>query len=175
MGGTGVSYAIWAGMKAAGQVSTVSTIIAWVPAVIAVLFAFVKINGISLLSIVFLSLEKISKPARRVWIPRQGIYVNVVTKVIKEKKNEEVTKKKAQRKQTPIEELVRVLDQGPPESIATQEESEPEDTPPKPVKADRITAEKSGQPLDDITPLQDEKPEGKGPIFHDIVPPTSHA
>ncbi len=101
MGGTGVSYAIWAGMKAAGQVSTVSTIIAWVPAVIAVLFAFVKINGISLLSIVFLSLEKISKPARRVWIPRQGIYVNVVTKVIKEKKNEEVTKKKAQRKQTP--------------------------------------------------------------------------
>lgn len=172
----GISYAIWAAMKSAGPVSSIQSGLAWTPTVLGVVFAFVKINGLSLLRIILLTLERLDKPATRVWVPRQGIYVNIVTK----------ERKKAPSQQAPvdkkdndhIQELSRVLDQGPEEeeegdSIVPTKNSE---TPPKPVNPKRVQAEKRKKPVDDIAPPnKDDKRTGGGGLLRDISPPPSHA
>lgn len=170
MGSSGISYAIWAVMKSAGPVSGVQTFLSWTPTIIGILFAFVKINGISLFRIVLLLLERIDKPARRVWMPRKGIYVNIVTKQ-PEKKDTSKEDQKA-RESSQIEELSRVLDQGPPEVTEVTEE---EAAKAKPVKRDRIQADKRKKPVDDIQKPQDERSSGSGGLFRDISPPPSHA
>ena len=177
----GVSYAIWATMKAAGPVSTTQTTVAWMPTVVGAAFAFVKINGISLLRIVLLLIEKIDKPSRRTWIPRQGIYVNIVTRTPKKKTADNT---KAKHSGTHIEELSRVLDQGPQEETIekesgetdTEDVQEPQELSSKPVKPERIQAESDGKPIDDIA-IKPESNPPSGPaagLLRDITPP-SHA
>jgi hypothetical protein len=153
----GISYAIWAAMKTGGPVSTAQTSMAWTPTVIGIVFAFVKINGISLLRIVLLSIERLDKPATRIWIPRQGIHINIVTKAPRQKKNQAVQKKTEQKGNTQIGELSRVLDQGPAENELENDEQQVQ----KPVNRNRIKAEKREKPVDDIAPP--------------FIPPPSHA
>ncbi len=190
LAGSGVSYGIWAAMKSAGTVSPIQTGIAWIPAVIAAAFAFVKINGISLFRIVLLSLERINKPAMRVWQPRRGIYINIVTKKAP-KANEDIERKREMRRKTAIEELSKVLDQGPPESAfdsLTEEGADKEndtaptedmhDEPAKPVNKKRVQAnESNGASVDDIQPKNKKKngPRNNGGLLRDIIPPPSHA
>ncbi|MCA9370946.1 MAG: PrgI family protein [Candidatus Peregrinibacteria bacterium] len=131
---SGVSYALWAIMRSNGMASGIHTAIAWTPTLIGALFAFVKINGISLLRMVLLFLERIDKPARRVWMPHKGIYINIITSTPSKKEPSTHSEKKQQESQ--IEELSRVLDQGPPE----------------PVQQDRIQVNKRKKPIDDISP-----------------------
>jgi len=167
---TGISYAIWAAMKASGPISGAQTTIAWIPAGIGVIFSFVKINGISLLKIVFLSIEKLDKPSRRIWMPRQGIYINIVTKPKEKSSNPDIEKKTQQKGETQIEELSKLLDQGP------HEEELSEDTGiKKPVNRDRIKADKRGKPVDDIVPPQKNTDAFSGGLMRDITPPPSHA
>lgn len=175
LGGAGISYAIWAGMKSAGTVSVFQTGIAWIPCVIAVLFAFVKINGISLFRITLLVIERINKPARRTWQPRRGIYVNFITKA-PSKDNEEMRKKEEQKKNTEIEELSRVLDQGPPESALNDLDDDAEELiATKPVNRKKITADSSnGASVDDVQHAK-KKNSQKGGLLRDIIPPASHA
>lgn len=168
----GVSYGIWAAMKSSGPVSTTMTTVAWMPTLIGALFAFVKINGISLFRIVLLMIEKLEKPSKRVWAPRQGIYINIVTKPPKK----EAPKQEPDHteKSTHIEELSRVLDEGPSE-VPDAEEPHQEL---KPVNPNRIQAEDITQPVDDIAHAAEERMDtpsqfGQG-IFRDITPP-SHA
>ncbi len=76
--GGGFSYMIFAMLqKAYGNPGLPLTIIAWTPCFISVMFALVKINDLSLLRIVFLTLERLSKAPTRTFTPRTGISVNI--------------------------------------------------------------------------------------------------
>lgn len=176
MGSSGISYAIWAIMRQSGATSAVHTFFAWTPTMIGVAFAFVKINGISLLRILLLLAERLDKPARRVWTPREGIYVNIITKS-SSKKNTDTTKKQNIKEESQIEELSRVLDQGPQEDVTpTQEVTDIEvNQSPKPVKKDRIQAERRKKPVDDIKQTPKDFPASPGGLMRDISPPPSHA
>lgn len=78
--GGGVSYAMWASAaKAWGVVGIIPTILIWTPAVVSVVFAFVKVNDLSMLKLVFLSIERMLKAPQRTWSPRRGITVNIRT------------------------------------------------------------------------------------------------
>ena len=177
---TGISYGIWAAMKASGPVSTAQTTMAWMPTAIGAMFAFIKINGISLLRIVLLSLERIDKPSKRYWTPRQGIYVNIVTKPPKKKKQPKPQEKKTE-KGAQLEELSRVLDLGPDESeeeadVAVEQvaEQQPE-APAKPVNKNKISAEPMENSIDDIqTDTPKQGPTLSDGLLRDISPP-SHA
>lgn len=162
LGSSGLSYALWAMTRSAGGVQS---ILAWIPTFIGVIFAFVKINGISLFRIVLLLIERIDKPARRVWMPRQGIYINIVTKKEPTKEDTKHARKTAQESQ--IEELSRVLDQGPPEETDVAEI--------KPVRPERIQANKLKKPVDDIKKNSDQPNTFPGGLMRDISPPPSHA
>lgn len=170
---TGISYAIWAAMKASGPISGVQTSIAWIPAGIGVIFAFVKINGISLLKILFLSIEKLDKPSRRMWVPRQGIYINIVAHPKTKSTNPAMSEKTQQKGDTEIEELSKLLDQGPHEEevSVTAEATETK----KPVKPERIQADKREKPVDDIAPPQKNTGSFGSGLMRDITPPPSHA
>ena len=176
LGGAGVSYGIWAVMKAAGPVSVVQTGVAWLPCVIAVLFAFVSINGISLFRIVLLAIERVNKPSRRTWQPREGISINIVTKT-PQKENEDLQKKKEQKENTAIEELSKVLDQGPPESTMTPvTTAEPTSNSRKPVNPKKIQANTSKDAsIDNITVPKKKPSSSSGGLLRDIIPPQSHA
>ena len=180
LGGAGISYAIWAGIQSAGTVSVFQAGIAWTPCGIAVLFAFVKINGISLFRIVLLAIERVNKPSRRTWQPRLGIYVNFITKA-PAKDNKDMRMKEEQKQNTEIEELSRVLDLGPPESAlqALTEDSLPsleiKPATSKPVKREKISADTSnGASVDDVRHTKKPTPP-KGGLLRDIIPPPSHA
>lgn len=183
MASSGLSYTIWAIMRQSGMSSGANTLFAWIPTVIGTAFAFVKINGISLFRIMLLLIERIDKPARRVWTPRKGIYVNIATaKKDPSKKDKETDKKQIQKTQQEgeIEELSRLLDQGPPEeaeeSVAEAEAKamRQADTPSKPVKRERIQADKRKKPVDDIRQTPKDTPPSPGGLMRDISPP-SHA
>ncbi len=182
MASAGISYAIWAAMKSSGPVTPIETGIAWIPTVIGILFAFVKINGISLLRIILLLVERIDKPARRVWMPRQGIYINITTNVEKKTGAQEEMKMKNQSKHdTHLEELSLILDQGPSEAdVPPENNEEVVSTHPRvigntPVDPSRISVQQRRKPVDDIAPP--EKSGGSLPqrLLRDISPPPSHA
>lgn len=164
----GISYAIWASMKSAdGTVSGVKTGLAWTPTIIGIIFAFVKINGISLTRIIMLLIERIEKPARRVWMPRQGIYINIVTNAKADTENRGRQATQEHKEEGRIEELSKVLDKGPPED---EEETQAV----RPVNPDRVQAETRRKPVDDITE-QPRLQRGGGGLLRDITPPPSHA
>lgn len=76
--GGGFSYILYTTIqKAMGHPSILMTVLAWIPAAIAALFAVVKFNDLSLLRICFLILERMNKAPRRTWNPRQGISINI--------------------------------------------------------------------------------------------------
>lgn len=76
--GAGISYAAWSAMsKAHGSVGIPLTVILWMPAAIAAAFAFLKINDLSLMRILFLSLERMVNPTVRIYAPRRGITITV--------------------------------------------------------------------------------------------------
>src|SRR3989344_5498965 len=106
----GTSYAILAAMKASGPVNATQTTLAWIPTFFGIIFAFVKINGIPLFRIVLLGIERIDKPSKRVFSPRQGVYVNIVTKIVTDEPAKGPTKFVPE-KNPQNKELSRVLDQ----------------------------------------------------------------
>ncbi|MDO8648908.1 MAG: PrgI family protein [Candidatus Peregrinibacteria bacterium] len=80
LGGGGFSYALWAmSSKAYGQPSVALTIVTWIPCVIAVAFALVRVNDLSLIRMCMLIIEKMSKPRIRVWTPRTGLTIHIRT------------------------------------------------------------------------------------------------
>src|SRR3989344_84096 len=78
--GCGFSYAAWASVsKAYGAVGIPLTALLWIPGLVSVMFAFVKVNDLSLLRICMLFLERISKPTVRTWTPREGLSIHIRT------------------------------------------------------------------------------------------------
>lgn len=93
--GVGFSYTMYGMLtKAFGALPLPITIVAWIPAGIASLFAFVRINDISLFRLLLLMIEGMNKPSTRVWTPRRGITINIRTFVApqdEKKRTEEKT------------------------------------------------------------------------------------
>ncbi len=78
--GNGFSYALFTSIsKAYGLVSIPIQILVWVPGVLSIAFAFVRINDLSMLRLCMLMLERMNKPTVRIWGPRRGIIINIRT------------------------------------------------------------------------------------------------
>lgn len=117
--GGGFSYALFAIMsKTYGGLAIPIQILVWLPAVLAVLFAFVHINDLSMMRLCLLFLEQKNKPSTRTWTPRRGIIINVRTfHTVSENKDPyagNVVDTKARQK---LDELSSVLDLQPVETI----------------------------------------------------------
>lgn len=108
--GCGISYVLWSGLeKAFGTVSVVVTIIAWIPALIFVAFAFVKVYDVSLLRMIILLIERGTKPQTRVWVPRADMIVTG-PRACTEPEKKKADSGAAQEQQPSIEELSSILD-----------------------------------------------------------------
>jgi hypothetical protein len=108
--GGGFSYLLWASLsKTYGNLPLPIMIMVWIPALLSVAFAFVRINDLSLLKIGLLMIEQMEKPAKRVWTPRQGITINLRTF----SGTEEAKHPLPQKSSAPIEQLTKTLDAVP--------------------------------------------------------------
>jgi len=191
----GLSYAIWGAMKSAngGYIGIIGTIIAWIPCGIGAAFAFVKIQGISLMRFCLLLIEKSDKPSIRKWTPRKGISINFhyVTTTDDDDNNKKRSQAPHHEK---ILELSAFLDRGPvmgaeqkkkerkldENSSPAEEPLDEADLEPLPVDPTRVSAsprEEAERPLNDITPqgaIISASPATQTPrmVMHDIFPPT---
>ena len=192
----GFSYGIWGAMKSAtGYVSIPATVIAWIPCVIGIAFAFIKIQGISLTRFLLLMIEKTDKPPIRVWSPRRGVSINFRYFSAREdaKANAAVHLQPHHEKLT---ELSAFLDRGPvyerakseldePEKIETddfasvaQGKEPAEEHSSRPVDPDRVRAsarETPARPMEDIASERTaDVTAARAPastLIHDIIPP----
>lgn len=164
--GGGFSYVLWAWIsKAYGVVSLPITVMVWLPCVVSIAFAFVKVNDLSMMRLCLLFMERINKPPRRTWAPRRGITVNIRTfnapVAAKSKGNKTV------QAESKLAELSTILDARNAHAAETNEEEPTESL--RPVRRSDVTANPSeGTPLDGIA---GERPSIS--IFHDIKPPSS--
>lgn len=189
--GGAISWVIWSGIKSAGGVTIVSGILSWTPAVIAAAFAFVKINDISLFRLLLLLIERMEKPATRVWGPRQGLMISirVSTDKRKRKKGEEVKKERKTKER--IEELSELLDteiesvpaQSTDEDVGSYIEQafkkasaaeEDSSAALGTVDPNRISAEPLNESIDSVGPSKQSPDEQlpDDPLFRDINPPS---
>lgn len=182
--GCGFSYALYSLLiQSYGKVPLPVTVLAWVPGALSFVFAFVKINDLSLFRIILLLVERMNKPETRVWTPRRGIVVNIRTFAapdVQEVKKTDITLEGKNPNQ--IEELSSILDlamqssapddaddheaASPLEETVDEEEPEPVGTP-RPVNPALVSAsEPVGRNTDTLTPPQ----AGSVSIFRDISP-----
>lgn len=188
--GGGFSYAMFASISNAyGTIALPIQILVWLPAAVSVIFAFVRINDLSMMRLCLLLLERMNKPSTRTWTPRRGIIINVRTfHTVAEDKTARkgpVVEKQVHR----IDELSNLLDQPlrytpPPapaddtlftgsEPLDTEEEMITGDNPNvirRPVDATRISVSPAvaGQNVDGVAPAS-----GAVSIFRDISPARS--
>lgn len=118
--GLGTSYTLVSAVKkSAGTIPYTAHVYIWLPAIIAIAFAMVKINDISLFRYCLLMVEMMLKPRRRVWRPREGLFINVLTHAALEREERAMVKatKKSEKmalveaKTTPrLDELSVILD-----------------------------------------------------------------
>ncbi|MEK7219013.1 MAG: PrgI family protein [Patescibacteria group bacterium] len=167
--GGGFSYVLYAfaGKAAGGQLGLVPTVLVWIPAALAVVFALVKVNDLSLLRIVLLSIEKMNKPPERVWTPRRGLTIHIRTGGAREVEKTEKHKERlhaeiasAQKTENRIQELSSVLDH----PLTQPQDPVPEPSPP-PVDRGSVQVddtEDGTEPPDDLSAY-------KG-IFRDLSP-----
>lgn len=91
--GFGLSYFLFVQVKKSYDISDVEAILIWIPAMIAVAIAFVKIHGIDLFQFILLAIENaFFRPPRRYWIHGYGEpFVSMTTNfsMQKQKKKEE--------------------------------------------------------------------------------------
>lgn len=162
--GGGFSYMVFAMLqKAYGNPGIPLTILAWTPCFISVMFALVKINDLSLLRIVFLTLERMSKAPTRTFAPRTGISVNI--RFSSPKKEDKPAAMNAVRPEDHIQELSTIVDR-PIERLAPSAPSADapfiDDMHPLPPKAPNPKPQIHND---------DETPQGDLSIFRDIFSP----
>jgi len=78
--GAGIGYALFASAQKAGVTNMVYLGLCWIPTVISAAFSFIKINDLSLFSIILLTIETANKPNTRYWSPHPGISINLITR-----------------------------------------------------------------------------------------------
>ena len=180
----GFSYAIWTAAKnQLGASSLTLTVICWIPFLIGVVFAFVRIQGIGLMRFILLMMEKMEKPTIRQWAPRRGISIKVQYFSAAEDAADKAKKLVVQPHREKLEELSALLDRGP---LVAAEKSEAPATalplsdtqnPQRPVDPTRIRANgtEHASPLDDIfTRTEKKEQESAQPgakTLQDILPP----
>lgn len=172
--GGGISYSMYASLaKAYGHVDLITTIIVWLPAVIAAAFAIIKINDLTLSRILLLVIERMLKSPVRTWTPREGISINIKVLASQTSEKEKVKRTPAQLEadslaHSKIQELSAVVD------TAFTEESDAETAIPVKEVADEEVAEPAAKtvPVNPARIRADRiQPASKGPsVFHDIIP-----
>lgn len=125
--GGGISYALFASIsKSYGVVPLPIQIAVWIPAAISVIFAFVRINDLSMMRLCLLMLERLNKPTTRTWTPRRGIIINVRTfHTAAEDKKQSKLAAFVEKKPEKIEELSSILDTQKVEEIGPQHLDDP--------------------------------------------------
>lgn len=185
--GCGFSYGLYSLLiQSYGKIPLPITVMAWIPGALSFIFAFVKINDLSLFRIILLMVERINKPETRVWTPRTGIVINIRTFTTPDKeKKHQADGGNAGKNPDQIEALSSLLDLsmhdiGSSEAQASAEsepsspleetvedDAEPVGTP-RPVNPARVSASPvTGQNTDTVSPPPDG---GAVSIFRDISP-----
>jgi type IV secretory pathway VirB3-like protein len=183
--GIGFSYAVWASIaKVYGYVPWHITVIVWIPGVLSVIFAFVKIHDLTMAHIILLFLERAQKPSTRIYGPRRGLTVNARSFA-----QPAVSKKIAAKpmgEDAEISKLSAFLDQeGMRPSHVDQPEDDTAEEPMQQAAAETQGSSIPARPVDKnrvkVSPLLQadiadlETSEGKD-LFRDVFhPPASHA
>ncbi|MEI8230500.1 MAG: PrgI family protein [Candidatus Peregrinibacteria bacterium] len=173
----GISYALWTAAKTQlGVASIPVTIICWIPAFIGLAFAFVKIQGISLLRLLLLMAEGTQKPSKRMWGPRQGIAINFSFYTPSQEPAKTVAREPHHDK---LEELSALLDRGPLSNEDAISETPSIEASTHPVDPSRfaVSTSPAGQLVDDLAPIGSTKRSNPDPSmesnnqgFMDILP-----
>ena len=136
--GGGFSYAMFALLsKAYGAVPLPVMVMIWIPAVISAAFAFIKINDLSMLQLLLLTIERMNKPQIRTWSPRRGVIINIRTYAAPDQKEAKPTV--VHKEVGKLTELSSMLDQPVMEM--------PEDEAPAPAPAQTASAETAHEEL----------------------------
>ncbi len=185
--GIGFSYAIWASIaKVQGYVPLAITVIVWIPGVLSVIFAFVKINDLSMTHLLLLLVERIQKPQTRIYGPRRGLTVNTRSFNVPNANSKKVAGTKPQA-EGEIGKLSAFLDSEgvranrPEEQPADETEQVMADLSPEPEQGSNVPARPVEKDRIKVSPLlqadiEDLENENGQKLFHDILhPPASHA
>jgi len=173
--GNGISYAMYAMLaKNQGGVSVPVIALLWIPGAISVIFAFVKINDLSMFRLCLLLFERINKPVLRTWAPRRGIIINIRTfSTVDDKHVHKAVEKLAEKRPQRIDELSAALDDLPQipaddEPLSPADEQLPAEEPAvRPVDRSRITASVVQAPaVDTVAPPKS----GSVSLFRDLSP-----
>ena len=110
--GGAISYMIYGVVSKAAGVNIVVTAMAWIPFLIATVFALVKINDLSLTRICLLSLERLNKSPVRVWTPRRGLTITIRTASLSNQSAKAQPEAPQNQTQQKIKELSSIIDRG---------------------------------------------------------------
>lgn len=185
--GCGFSYALYSMIiQSYGKIALPVTVMIWAPGALSFVFAFVKINDLSMLRLCLLAMERINKPAVRTWSPRRGISINIRTFTAPSKKKAEFEAGDPQTdmKMKQIHELSAILDKTAnkemeeaalspleepvDESPATEPVPAPAPAAVRPVDPTRISVSPiDGVPTDMVAAAPSS---GSVSIFRDIAP-----
>lgn len=150
--GGGFSYILYAMLtQSYGALSLPLTITVWSPTAVAAIFAFLRINDVSMFRLLLLTIEKLNKPTVRTWTPRRGITVNISTGSTAKEKEPGAMPVATASTPSRIDELTTMLDIAP--RHPTDQEAE--------------TAESLSpldEPVDDVPEQQAPEPETRLPV-----------
>jgi hypothetical protein len=168
----GVSYVLWSAFGSIPGSSIVIKILSWLPLLVGIAFAFIKIHDVSLFKLLLLNIEKLQKPTTRTFGPRQGITVNIRIDPTAQDKRPVVKDRSAENQ---MEQLSTVLDTGLDGLANVPVEDEDEMPAPEPVRREKISASPaiSAAPnIDGMTaaPRQEPSERGTGGLLRDLSP-----
>ncbi len=170
--GGGFSYVLYGMLtQAYGALALPLTILVWSPTALAAIFAFVRINDISMFKLLLLTVEKLNKPTVRTWSPRRGIVINIRINSPETKDLKHATGMPA-KEPSQIDELSSILDRAPrahavdtPEPLSPMDEDIDEELPAaEPVSVVQLPVNKSRVTA---TPMQTS---GTVSLFRDLSP-----
>jgi hypothetical protein len=168
--GCGLSYALWSVMTQAqgGNIGIPLTVIVWSPGALSAVFAFFKLNDLTLFQLALLTFERMNKAPVRTWTPRKGITVNIrtfTTNDAPKREQVDLDAKKAMRIDAISTSLDTAMDRkpgddwydtedGPAPNANTDTSQENKAQAARAVDPSRIAADPlaSGQPVDGIVP-----------------------
>lgn len=138
--GAAISYVIYSIVTKAGFNDVVSQVLCWIPALIGAMFAFFKINDLSLFSIILLTIENVNKPSERYWSPSPGLSINLITR--QTMKQMETTEAKAADTVSKLAEMTRQMEKRQEEinHLAVHEMQKPSSLEPVKTMLQDITA-----------------------------------
>lgn len=176
--GCGFSYALYSLLiQSYGQLSIPLIAMVWLPGVLSFMFAFVKINDLSMFRLVLLTMERVNKPAVRTWSPRRGVVINIRTFNAPDQSKKKTTAAPA-KETSKLDELSAILDRpmhsteedapaGEPAVVSMEKEEEINEPRTLPVDKSRVSASPlRGTQADTLSsPAQ-----GSVSIFRDLAP-----